>query len=229
MSTGVNLFQQLIIEPLKSALYQIQMFAPTLLAVLVILLIGGVISKVIEQLIVRVLQAAGLDKLADQVQLSTVLVKGGIKRKLSELIGAIIYWIVILAFVMTALNVLNLTVAAELFQKIVGFLPNVIAAVFILIVGVFAAAFSASAVRTAASNSGVPQSHLLGQAVQTAIVIFAVVGALQQLGVPFFGEVFLIVLGGISLGSAIAFGLGCKDLAGRWVSSLIDQLQSRKR
>ena len=225
----MNLVQQLVIEPLKAALAQFQTFAPTLLAVLAILIIGGVIAKFFEEVITRLLKAAALDKLADQVQLSTVLVKGGIRRKLSELIGAVVYWIVMLAFVMTALNVLNLTVAAELFQKVVGFLPNVIAAVFILIVGVFAAAFLATTVRTAASNSGVGQAHLLSQAVQTVVIIFAVVAALQQLGVPFFGEVFLIILGGISLGAALAFGLGCKDLAGRWLSSLIEELKTRKR
>ena len=60
-------------------------------------------------------------------------------------------------------------------------------------------------------------------------MIFAVVAALQQLRVPFFGDVFLIILAGISLGVGLAFGLGCKELAGRWVSDLIDQLQSRKR
>jgi hypothetical protein len=130
---------------------------------------------------------------------------------------------------MVVFNALQLTVAAELFQSVVTFLPNVIAAVFILIIGMFAAAFLASTVRTAAGNAGVLQAHLLAQLVQTVVVIFAVVAALQQLQIPFFGEVFLIVLGGISLGCAIAFGLGCKDLAGRWASDIVDQIQGRKR
>jgi hypothetical protein len=229
MATGVDLFRALILEPLRAAGYQLQAFAPTLIAVLVILLVGGIIARLLETLIVRLLKAAALDKIAEQIKLSSVLVKGGVKRKLSELIGAIVYWIVMLAFVMTALNALNLTVAAELFQKVVAFLPNVIAAVFILIVGVFAAAFLAATVRTAASNAGVVQSHLLGQAVQTIVVIFTIVASLQQLGVPFFGEVFLIVLAGISLGTALAFGLGCREIAGRWVGDLVSQLQSRKR
>ena len=229
MDTGMSMVQQMVVDPLRAAVLQLGAFAPTLLAVLAILIVGVIISKVLEQLIVSGLQAIALDKLADQIRVSAALERGGIKRSLSELVGAIIYWIVMLAFVMTALNALNLTVAAELFQKIVGFLPNVVASVFILIVGVFAASFLAATVRTAASNAGVMQSQLLGQAVQTIVVIFAFVAALQQLGIPFFGEVFLIVLGGISLGCALAFGLGCKDLAGRWVSGLVDQLQSRKR
>ena len=229
METGMNLFQQLVVAPLQSAANQLLTYAPSILGAMVILLMGGIIAKLLEQIIVKGLKLITLDKIAEQLQISTILTRGGIRRKLSELMGAIIYWLVMLAFVMTALNALNLTVAAELFQQIVGFLPNVIAAVFILIVGSFAAAFLSATVRTAASNSGILQAHLLGQAVQTTVVIFAFVAALQQLQIQFVGEVFLIILAGLSLGTAIAFGLGCKDLAGRWVSGLVDQLQSRKR
>ena len=228
METGIDLVQRLVIAPLQTAVNQLMSFAPAILGALLILLVGGIIAKVLEGFIIRVLKLITLDKIADQIQLSAVLSRGGIRRKLSELIGAVIYWIVMLAFVMTALNALNLTVAAELFQQIVSFLPNVIAAVFILIVGVFASAFLATTVRTAASNAGIVQSHLLAQAVQTVVVIFTGVAALQQLQIQFVGEVFLIILIGISLGAALAFGLGCKDLAGRWLSGVVDQLQSRK-
>jgi len=225
----MDVVQQLVIAPLQAALNQLLAFAPAILGALLILLVGGMIAKVLEQLIIKALKLVTLDKLADQIQLSTLLSRGGIRRKPSELVGAIIYWIVMLAFVMTALNALQLTVAAELFQQLIGFLPNVVAAVFILIVGVFAAAFLSATVRTAASNTGVVQAHLLGQAVQTVVVIFSVVAALQQLRIQFVGEVFLIVLAGITLAAALAFGLGCKDLAGRWLSDLVEQLKTRKR
>ena len=229
METGLNLFQQLVIAPLQTAINQLLTFAPSILGALLILLIGGIIARVLEQVIVRGLKLIALDKIADQLQINAILSKGGVRRKLSELIGAIIYWIVMLAFVMTALNALNLTVAAQLFQQIVGFLPNVIAAVFIVIVGAFAAAFLAATVRTAASNSGILQSHLLGQAVQTIVIVSTFVAALKQLQINFVSDVFMVILSGLSFGTALAFGLGCKDIAGKWVKDLIDDLQSRKR
>ncbi len=229
METGRTMLHEFVLVPLQAALNQLLAFAPSILGALLILLIGGLIAKLIERVLVQGLKLISLDRVADQLQLSSMLAKGGIRRKLSELIGAIVYWIVILAFVMTALNALNLTVAAELFQHIVAFLPNVIAAVFILIVGIFAAAFLATTVRTAASNSGIAQAPLLGQAVQATMIIFAVVAALKQLQIQFVGEVFLIILAGISLGCALAFGLGCKDLAGRWASDLAAQISTKKR
>ena len=222
-------FSSLVVEPVQALVNQLMMFLPTLAGALLLLLVGWLIAKSIEALAVRILKTLTLDKIADQIQLSSVLSKGGIKHKPSELIGVIVYWLVMLAVVMVVFNALQLTVAAELFQTIVTFMPKVIAAVFILIVGMFAAAFVASTVRTAASNAGILQAHLIGQLTQTVVVIFAIVAALQQLQIPFFGEVFLIILGGISLGCAIAFGLGCKDLAGRWMTDIVEQVQGRKR
>ena len=224
-----GVLQEVMFSPLQTAYSVLLSYAPAIISAIVILIIGVLISKLLEKVIVRVLKVITLDKIADQVQLSNILAKGGIRRKLSELIGAIVYWIVMLSFTMAALDALNLTVAAELLQSVVSFLPSVVAAVFILIIGIFAAAFLAATVRTAASNAGVLQAHLLGQLVQITVVIFAAVAALQQLRIQFVGEVFLIILSGVSLAAAIAFGLGCKDLAGRWVSDFADQVKSRKR
>ena len=228
METGTgSWFDIMIMQPVQSLLTQLASFVPTLVGALLLLIAGWIIAKAGETLVVRVLRA--LDKLADQIQLSAILAKGGIKRKFSELVGVIVYWLLMLAVVMIVFNALQLTVAAELFQSVVTFLPNVIAAVFILILGIFAASFLATTVRTAASNAGILQSQLLAQLTQTVVVISAAAGALQQLRLQFFGEVFLIILGGISLGCAIAFGLGCKDLAGRWMADIVEQIQGRKR
>ncbi len=229
MDTGAGSWVTVnIMQPVQALVDQLMAFVPRLLAALLILLIGWLIAKAIEAIVVRVLKP-WLDKLADQIQFSSVLTKGGIRPKVSELIGSIVYWLVMLAVVTVTFNALHLDEAAKLFTTVVEFLPNVIAALFILIAGMFVAAFLAATVRTTTSNAGMLQSQLLGQVVETVVVILTIVAALKQLRFEFVPEVFLIVLGGISLGCALAFGLGCKDLAGRWVGNLVEQLQSRKR
>ena len=216
-------------QPVQIAVDQVMGFLPRLLGALVLFLIGWLIAKVVEGVVVRLLKTVALDKIADQVQLSSVLAKGGVKRKVSELIGIIVYWLIMLAVVVVVFNALGLTEAAELFQTVVAYLPNVVAALFILILGIFSAAFLSMTVRTAASNAGILQAFLLGQLVQWVVVISAAVIALQQLRIEFVGDAFLIILGGISLACAIAFGLGCKDLAGRWMTDIVEQVQGRKR
>ncbi len=217
----------LLLDPMRNCFNQLMEFIPRLLGALVILGVGWLIAKFIEGLVVQILRA--VDKLADQIQITAVLSKGGIKRRFSELVGMIIYWLIMLMVLVTALNALQLTTAAELVQQVFTFLPNVVAALFILIVGLFTATFLATTVRTAASNSGISQANLLGQAVQTSVVIFTLVASLRQLQIQFVGEAFLIILGAIALGLALAFGLGCKDIAGRWVNSVIEELSSRRR
>ena len=218
-----------VTQPILSFFSQVAGFLPNLLGALFILLIGWFLAKAIESVVVQILKTIQLDKVAEKIQLAGVLTKGGIKHKLSELIGVLIYWVIMLAVLIAALNALQLTVAAELIEQVVTFLPNVIAAIFILIVGVFAAVFLATTVRTAASNAGLGQAQSLGQLVQAIVVIFAGVAALQQLQIQFVGEVFLIILAAVSFGFALAFGLGCKDLVGHWVGDLVDQLSARKR
>lgn len=218
-----------LVQPIQSLLTQVMGFLPSFLGALLILLVGWVIAKTIEGVVGNVLKAIQLDKLADRIQLSDVLTKGGIKHKLSELIGVIIYWLVILAVVIAALNALQLTIAAQLLEQVVSFLPNVVASIFILVVGMLAAVFVSTTVRTAAGNAGVSQAQVLGEVVQAAIIIFSVVAALKQLGIQFVGEAFLIILAAVSFGTALAFGLGCKEIAGRWVGDLVEQLSSRRR
>lgn len=222
-------FDEVIVEPVRTLLAQLAAFLPRLLGALLLFLIGWVIAKVLEQLIVKILKAIPIDKLADQVQLTSVLSRGGIKHRLSELIGMIFYWLVMLTVVTVVFNALDLTQAAQLFQSAVTYVPNIIAALLIVIFGMFVASFLGTTVRTAASNAGILQSHLLGQLVQSVVVIFAAVAALRQLQIPFFQEALLIVLAGFSLGAALAFGLGCKDLAGRWTSDLIEEIRGKKR
>jgi len=219
----------ILVQPVQSFFSQLMGFLPSVLGALLILLVGWFVAKAIERVVVQVLKTVQLDKLADKIQLASVLAKGGIRRRLSELIGVIIYWLVMLAVLIASLNALQLTVAAQLLEQVVAFLPNVVAALFIVIVGVFAAAFLATTVRTAASNAGLTQAQSLGQLVQLIVVIFTAVAALQQLRIQFVGETFLIILAAVSLGLALAFGLGCKDLAGRWVGDLVERLSSRKR
>lgn len=222
-------WQLVLFQPVQAFFTQLMGFLPNVLGALLILLVGWTVAKGLEGLVVKLLKAAKLDKLADKVQLTEVLSKGGIKRKLSEVIGVIIYWLVTLVVLIATLNALQLTVAAQLLEHVVAFLPNVVAAIFILVVGIVTGAFLSTTVRTAASNAGVDASRLLGQAVQTIVVIFAIAAALRQLQIQLVGEAFLIVLSAVSFGLALAFGLGCKEQAGRWFSGVVDDLSSKRR
>jgi hypothetical protein len=141
----------------------------------------------------------------------------------------LIYWLLLLIAVVTALNVFNLTIAQELLNRVILYLPNVIVAVFILVVGIYFATLVSAGVAAAAANAGLGKARFLGQAVQTIVVIFTLIIALEQLQIaPRILELtWQIALGSIGLGFAIAVGLGCKDRVASIVNDLIDSFRRR--
>ncbi len=223
-------WQLILVEPARVVLAQVGQFLVNVLLVVIILIIGWMISKLIRTLVTRVLKAVRLDSLSERIELDKLLVKGGIPYSLSEIVGVVCYWLALLVTFVVAINAIGLTVAAALLNQIVLYVPNVITAIFILIFGMFAATLMKNVIQTAAANAGIAQANLLGKVVEVIIVVFAITIVLQQLniGARIIELAISIVLGSIGLAAALAFGMGCKDIAARHLSDLIDKVKSKK-
>ncbi len=222
-------WQIVLLEPARTVLSQIGQFVVNVLLVLIILIIGWLISKLIRTVVTKGLRAIKLDELSDRIELEALLEKGGISYSLSELIGIICYWLALLVTFMVAINSIGLTVAADLLNKVVLYIPNVIAAIFILILGMFAATILRNIVLTAANNAGISQGKLLGKVVEVIIALFAIFVALEQLniGIRITELTLAIALGSLGLGLALAFGLGCRDIAGKFVADFVDKMKKK--
>jgi len=223
-------WQVVLLEPAKTVISQISQFLINVLLVVIILIIGWIIAKIIKTLVTKLLRTIKLDQLSDRIDLDSILAKGGISYSLSELIGVICYWLALLITFVVAINAIGLTVAANLLNRVVLYVPNIIAAVFILILGMFVATLLSNIVKTAANNAGISQAKLLGKIVEVVVIIFAVAITLEQLGIAakIIELTITVVLASLGLGMALAFGLGCKDIAARFISDLIDNLKSKK-
>lgn len=222
-------WKTIVVEPVKVMLIRAGAFVPTLVGVLIILIIGWLIANIVKSIITKVLKIAQLDTAGEKSGLSDILRKGGIRHTISELIGVLGYWLVMLLVFISALNALGMTVAAELLDKVLLYIPNVIASIFILVLGLFFAGLMASIVRTAATNAGIGQARLLGQLVQVIIGIFAVAVALEQLkiGTTTITLALNIFIASFGLAFAIAFGLGAKDVAGKVISDFVEKLKAK--
>lgn len=222
-------WQVVLLEPARTVLAQISQFMVNALLVIIILLIGWLLSKVIKSVISKTLKTAKLNELSSRIELDKLLSKGGITYTLSDLIGVICYWLGLLITFMVAVNSVGLTIAADLLNKVVLYIPNVIAALFILILGMFASTLLKNIVQTAANNAGLNQSKLLAQVVESVVIIFVILVGLEQLqiGIRITELTIAIVLGSLGLGLALAFGLGCKDIAGKAVAEFVDKLKKK--
>ncbi|MFH0856169.1 MAG: hypothetical protein V1869_06675 [Candidatus Omnitrophota bacterium] len=222
-------WQIVLLEPARTVLSQIGQFVVNILLVLIILIIGWLISKLIRTVVTKGLRAIKMDELSDRIELEALLEKGGISYSFSELAGVICYWLALLVTFMVAINSVGLTVAADLLNKVVLYIPHVIAAVFILILGMFTATILRNIVLTAANNAGLNQGKLLAKVVEVIIIIFSIFVALEQLniGILVTQMTLSVILGSLGLGLALAFGLGCKDIAGKFVADFIEKLKKK--
>lgn len=222
-------WQIVLLEPARTVLSQIGQFMVSIILVLIILIVGWVISKAVKAVVTKSLRLIKLDELSNRIELEALLEKGGIGYSLSELIGVICYWLALLVTFMVAINAIGLTIAADLLNKVVLYIPNVIAAIFILILGMFTATILKNIIVTAANNAGFSQGKILSKVVEVIIVAFAIFVGLEQLNIGIrITELTLgIILGSLGLGLALAFGLGCKDIAARFMNDFIEKMKKK--
>ncbi len=193
---------------------------------LLILLVGWLIAKVIKAAVVKALKALPVDEFARQIKLVDFLKKGEVKYQLSELVGVTAYWVVLLAFLLAVLDVLGMSAAAGLLQRILSYVPNVLAGVIVLVLGLFFGTVVNGVVQTAAANAGIAQAKGLGAIAQVTVIIFAFAVALEKfLNSMIIQTAFNTVVMAVAFGAALAFGLGCKDIAGRAVENFIDKVR----
>lgn len=215
-------------ESVKAIFVRVANFLPSLIGAILILVVGWIVARLAQRVLVRFLKTIRLDDISQRVRIAEVLQKGDIKYTLSELLGVFLYWLVVLATLLAALNALGLTVAAGLLERVLGYVPDVLAGAIVLVLGLFLAALVGGVVQTAAANVGIAQARGLGQIVRVVVIVFATVIALEK----FFSSViiqttFTIVLSAVAFAAALAFGLGCKEIAGKTVSDFIDKISGR--
>ena len=216
-----------VTDSMREFFLRLGAFLPTALGVFLILLVGWLIAAALQKIVVRVLKP-WLDGLAEKLWIAEILRKGEVGLTLSELCGVFLYWVVIFATLIAALNALQLTEAARLLGRVLAYVPNVLAGIIMLVLGLFFASLVGGLVQTASANAGIPQAKGLGQIARLVVVIFASVVAMEK----FFSSVvlqttFTIIVAAVCFGFALAFGLGCKDLVGKTVADFVAQLKRR--
>jgi hypothetical protein len=212
----------LVIEPVTQMLTRIMDYLPVLLGALIILIVGWIVAKAIRRLVDWLLKTVRFDVLADKAGISEILRKGNMDISAREVVSNIIYWLIIIMVLVMTVDALGLPKASDILASLFAYVPKVIAALLVLIVAMFLANFVSGIVRTAAGNANLPKPQILAGVSRWAIIIFAITISLEQLGIAplLVTATFNIILGGICLALALAFGLGGKDAAARYLEEL---------
>jgi hypothetical protein len=186
-------------------------FLPNFVAALVLFVAGIAIALGVRFLVSKVLNSIGWDRFAEKGSYLRFLGVGDIRYPLFDLVGAVIFWIVVLAFSGTAAHALGLTTIELLLDELVGFLPNLFLALLILGLGIWFGILAGRFTSAFAVSAKIAEANLLGKGIQYLVIIIAAGTALEQLRVAtrFLFGAFLITLASLGL----AFGLGGRDKA----------------
>jgi len=215
-------WDSLVAEPVRQMLTRILAYLPILLGALVILIVGWIVANAIRRIVDWLLKTVRFDSLADKTGITEILRKGALKISAREVISRLVYWLIVIMVLVMTVDALGLPKASDVLTSLFDYVPKVIAALLVLVVAMFLANFVSGIVRTAAGNANFPRPEIFAGISRWAIIIFAATIALEQLGIAplLVTTTFNIILGGVCLALALAFGLGGKDTAAKYLDGL---------
>jgi hypothetical protein len=216
----------LLPDAAREFLHQAAQFLPRLAMAFAIILAGWLIAKVIRFAVERALRAINFNVLTERAGTDHFLQQGGLRGDTTTLFGLFAYWLVILAALMSAFGTLGLTHVTDLLHQMVMFAPKLLVAMLAVVFGSYFARFVGSAVTTYCVEARIPDADLLGKLAQYLIMAFVIMIALSQVevGGDIVQRTFLVILAGIVLALALAFGLGGKD----WAAALLERWWPRQ-
>jgi hypothetical protein len=202
-------------EAWTSTMDGITYLLPKLVMAVLILVVGVLVGRLLRALTLRFFIALRLDRVSDRLWISALLERGDARHTVAEVVATVVYWLVLILALQMLGGVLGLQTMAHFFGQVLGYLPRVFVAVVVALVGAAIGSFFGGAVQVAAANAGLQVARPLGRLVKYAVVFFALTLAFEQLQIAsrLLTTTFLVVVGAFSLGVALAFGIGCKDLA----------------
>lgn len=211
----------MLIEPARVFLQQVAALLPGLGIGVIVLIAGWLLARFARFTVNKGLRAINFNVLTERAGLDGFLKQGGVAVDTVAILSLLVYWLVILAALFIAASGLGLANVTDLIARVMLLVPKVIVAVLILAFGGYFARFIGASVATYCKNAGIRDGELLGHLAQYTMLAFIVLISLDHLNVggDIIRHTFLIVLAGVVLALALAFGIGGQ----RWAAELLDR------
>ncbi len=216
-----------LLDTAREFLHQISALLPRLALAFVVVLAGWLIAKAARYAVERALRAVNFHVLTERAGTDHFLQQGGLRGDTTTLFGLFAYWVVILAALIMASNGVGLAYIPDLLQRVVLFAPKILVSMLVVVFGSYFARFVGGAVTAYCHEAQIPDADLLGKIAQYLIMAFVIMIALSQVevGGDIVQRTFLVILAGVVLALALAFGLGGKE----WAAALLERWWPRHR
>jgi len=210
----VNVSRQALVDSFTQAWSQVILLAPKVLAMVVVLMAGYVLARWVAGVIAVVSEKIGLQTAAERSGLAKSMHDVGIRRPVPAIVGGIVFWLLMCVFLMAAFNILGLQSVSNAMGEVVNYIPRLLVATVVVVVGLLAATFLRGVVATSADRVGLTYAEYLAGGCYWVLSILTFIAAFNQLGIQFALLEKLILIGsaGLAAGFALAFGLGGRDV-----------------
>jgi len=205
-------------------------FAPNIIVAVLIIIIGWLVGLLLGRFIEQIVKGIKLDLALSKAGVDALLRKGDINLNSGAFIGGLVKWFIIVAFLVAAFDVLQLQGITEFFREIVlEYIPKVIVAALILLLSGVLGDVVAKIIRSSSKAAGISSTRVLASVSKWAIWIFAILVALQQLEIAegLISTIFMGIIGALAIAIGLSFGLGGREVAGKIVSNIYDDLTKR--
>jgi hypothetical protein len=227
----VTITSEALNQAFSDLLAGIVSFVPLLILAIIVLVVGWFISVGVGRLIADILKRAKFNQVFERGNWKEALEKADLKADASGFVGAIFKWVLVIVFLLAAVEILGFEQFAGFLRDVLAYLPNVIVAALIFVVAIIIADIVEKVVRAAVEGAKIGHGQLIGSVVKWFIWIFAIFSALLQLDIAVLPvqvliQTFVQGIGyGFALAIAIAFGLGGKDQAAEILQELRGKLR----
>jgi small-conductance mechanosensitive channel len=198
-------------------------FLPLLIVALIVFILGWIISVALGKIVSQIVKSFQIDRVLQKIGVEESLERANFKLDSGAFIGGLVKWFFIIVFLVAAIDIVGLhQVNAFLSDVVLTYLPNVIVAVLILVAGALIADVMQRVVVGSAKAADISSAGFLGGITRWAIWIFAILAALYQLGIAgaFVQTLFTGFIAMLAIAGGLAFGLGGKDAASRYIEKL---------
>lgn len=203
-------------------------FIPSLIGALVVLIVGLIVAAGLGTLIEKIFDSVRLDSFLARLGLVPYFERAGLRLRAAHFLGRLVYWFIVVAFLLAASDILGLFALSDFLRQVLGYLPNVIAAVLIMLAAVVVGNFLKRLVSASVLSARLHAAHFLGTLTWWAIVVFGFLAALVQLNIAtsIINSIITGFIAMLALAGGLAFGLGGRDYAADLIRRLRDHTEA---
>ncbi len=210
-----------IIEIVEEMLVKLAATLPNVVGAIAILIVGWLVAKIVSKTLEKIFVTLKFDKLGEKINETEFATKANFKIRVSIFLSKLIYYLLLLIFIMMATDILGMAIVSEMVSDLIAFLPRLLSALILFILGIYLAEFVKNVVLAACTALGIPSAKVIATFVFYLVFLTLTISALAQASIEtsLITSNLTVILGGVILAFSIGYGFASRDTMANFIAS----------